>query len=535
MMKLFSIVSTLLFIGSVGAQSLGVTKLGQLTYTNSINDVWGYVDSATGTEYALVGVQDGLSIVNVDSAQNPTEVFFVNGANSIWRDMKSFRHYAYAVHDVTSSFQTDGFTIVDMNTIENRFPTFFKRKPLIKLNDSVSEVFERAHNIYIDENGILYAFGSNVGAGGALMFDLKPDPTNPQFLGIFNDYYLHDGVARGDTLWGAAVYNGFFSAIDVSSKTNPREMARKNTPFNFAHNIWFSDDNQRVFTTDERSAAYIAEYDVSDLNNIEELDLIRTSFGNDVVPHNAHFHNNFLFNSYYTSGLQIVDVSEPGVMVETGYYDTSPQSGDGFGGAWGAYPYLPSQHILVTDRQTGLWVFSSTFPRAAFFQCSVQDSVSGANLLNAQIDFINGSITGATDVFGNFKDGQRDSGVYDVRISKSGYASDTIRVTLKQGQKVQRLIKLAPLGLSVSNPQLWPAIELYPNPTAGTLNLAHLPGAPKALDLQILSLDGRLLYQETLAPGQTQWTGNLSLSAGTYLLRLRDEAKGSKQFTFIKR
>ena len=79
--------------------------------------------------------------------------------------------------------------------------------------------FLRAHNIYIDENGFAYIFGSQDGpASGAIILDLNDDPMNPSIAGLFDDYYLHDGMVRGDTLWGSAVYEGVMSAIDVSDK-----------------------------------------------------------------------------------------------------------------------------------------------------------------------------------------------------------------------------------------------------------------------------------------------------------------------------
>ncbi len=96
--------------------------------------------------------------------------------------------------------------------------------------------FSTVHNIYIDETGKLYNFGSDNGVGGAIIYDLTGDPMNPSELGRFNDYYFHDGMARGDTLWGAAIYEGFFAAVDVSDPANPYAMATKTTPGYFAHN-----------------------------------------------------------------------------------------------------------------------------------------------------------------------------------------------------------------------------------------------------------------------------------------------------------
>ena len=44
--------------------------------------------------------------------------------------------------------------------------------------------------------------------------------------------------------------------------------------------------------------------------------------------------------------------------VEVGFYDTSELTGL-FDGNWGTYAYLPSGYIISSDRQTGLYIFSS--------------------------------------------------------------------------------------------------------------------------------------------------------------------------------
>ena len=56
---------------------------------SELNDIWGWVDSA-GNEYAIVGMNDGTSIIDLSDPLSPQEVLFVPGMNSIWRDIKTF-------------------------------------------------------------------------------------------------------------------------------------------------------------------------------------------------------------------------------------------------------------------------------------------------------------------------------------------------------------------------------------------------------------------------------------------------------------
>ncbi len=507
--------------------SLDVQKLGQLAYSQTINDLWGWVDTANAKEYALVGVQNGLSVVDVTNPNSPVQVKFFAGASSTWRDMKTFGNYAYTVHDVYNG-QSDGIFIVDMTTIGNQNPTVFRRNPSLQVGQS-SGVFQRAHNLYIDENGFLYLFGANLGVGGALIFDLNTTPTNPTYVGAFDDFYLHDGVVRGDTLWGAAVLNGFFMPIDISQKASPSIMASQNTPYNFTHNIWFSDDNQRVFTTDEKSGAFIAEYDISDLNNITELDRIRSSFGNDIIPHNVHFHNDFLVNSYYTAGLQILDVSQPGFMIETGFYDTSPSSGDGFSGCWGAYPYLPSGNILATDRQQGLFVLHSDYTRGCYLNASVIDSISRQNIIIANVDVLNTNMSGTTNIFGNFRATQAQAGTFQVVVSKAGYKTDTFSISLTNGVLLNKQFALLPETFSTLEQSILNSVSIYPNPSQGVVRLRGLDGLGDDLSWSLLDLSGQVLQEGSLVAERPEIDfGNAY--QGLYLLQISSKS-ASKSYS----
>ena len=329
------------------SSSLNMDLVGVIDYDETINDIWGYANN--NNEYALVGTNEGFSVVDITTPENPNEIFFIEGTETIWRDIKTWQNYAYIVCDNCP----DGLLIVDLNDLSGNTYNFN------------TDFFNKAHNLFIDENGYLYAFGGN--PSGAMILNLNNDPMNPTLEGVFNDYYLHDGMVRGDTLWGGAIYEGMFIVVDVNDKSNPSLMSSHPTSSSFTHNCWISADGNTLFTTDEVSGAYIGAYNVSNIYDIEQIDLIQDWTGlGDVVPHNTHVAGNYLITSYYTSGVTIIDASEPSNLIEVAYFDTSPQyEGDGFYGCWGAYPYLPSGLILATDRQNGLHILST--PISEFF------------------------------------------------------------------------------------------------------------------------------------------------------------------------
>ena len=506
---------------SYAQDSLAVNKLGQFQFGVTMNEVWGY-HTATD-EYALCGLNTGFSIVDVTNPSVPIQKHFIPGEHTIWRDIKTWSHYAYVVHDgVGSSGNSEGIRIIDLNTIDSASLSFVQFYPTVTI-DTVQYTFQDAHNLYVDENGVLYVFGSNLGNGGASMFDLKQNPMNPTYLGTYNDSYYHDGIAVGDTLYGAAINKGRFEVVDVSNKVKPVMWASQVTPNNFCHNIWFSDDHKKVFTTDEKTGAFVTAYDVSDLNNITELDRIRTGIydPNLVIPHNTHVLNDFLVTSYYTSGLQIVDASEPDILIETAYYDTSPFSGDGFQGAWGAYPYLPSGNILVSDRQEGLFILGSTYPRACFFRAFVKDSVTKLPIPDADITMVRTQIFGKTDLHGNFKSGRRDTGDFLVVVEKPGYHTDTLHVKMRRGVMQSRSVALIPIGFSIDeNGYLTKSLQVYPNPSRGDITL-ELNGIHNGLaEIKVFDLSGRQHYESHVESSAERVNLSLGLKQGVYIINL---------------
>ena len=358
MKKILVTVCVCFFSYVFSQESLNMDLVGQFSFPQGTNDIWGYADGST--EYALVGLTNGFSVVDITDPSNPSELFFISGSNSIWRDVKTWGKYAY----VTTEAE-DGLLIVDLSDETGQTYVY------------TEEFFTTSHNIYIDENGYAYIFGADTGNGGAVILDLTNDPMNPTLAGIFDNNYLHDGMVRGDTLWGSAIYLGDFQVIDVSDKQNIEILSSYSTSCQFTHNAWISDDNNYLFTTDETAGCYVGAYDVSDIYDIQEIDLIQEWTGDgasgsqeNVIPHNTHVLGDYLITSYYTSGVTVIDASDPFNLIEVAYYDTSPLSGGSFDGCWGAYPYLPSGLVLATDQQEGLFILHTPYGAYEGFGCT---------------------------------------------------------------------------------------------------------------------------------------------------------------------
>ena len=458
----FSLLSVLLTLSVYSQDKLNIEKVGQLSYDRGLNDVWGYTD-ASGIEYALVGLDSGISIVDISTPSNPIEKIRIDGPLTVWRDLKTWSHYAYVTHDIIANdnvLSDQGLVVIDLDSLET---PYYKEVRLTVDLDTIVDSLRSAHNLYIDENGVCYVFGSNVAKGGALLIDVATDPWNPSYLGIFDDFYLHDGMARGDTLWGAAIYRGFFAGIDVSDISNPQVINTGYTPSFFTHNCWISDDGKTLFTTDERTDAYIGSYDVSDISDgVQRLDRIQRLPGSEAVPHNVHVYGDWLVTSYYSTGIQIVNAKRPELLVEVGYYDTYPQdNGANFRGNWGAYPYFPSGLIAASDRDNGLFILNPDYKDAAYADFQVSDSLTGELLFNTELYFSNEKDTVQTDLMAKASKAVTYTGNDTVSVMVEGYQPRKIAFKYEEG--LSRAVPIRLLKNGFSRPVIGDFI-VYPNP-----------------------------------------------------------------------
>lgn len=428
---------TLYFSLQTGFSQLNMHLLSNIDYqalhNAQLNDIWGYVDEE-GNEYALVGTTKGTSIVDVTDPENPVEVFWEPGTDNIWRDLVTWGDYAYI-----STEANDGLLIIDLSPLPHS-----TNLPVNYYFGNGGVIFSRAHTVFADA-GYCYLFGSNVGNGGVQILDIHTDPMNPVIAGQFDNWYCHDGFVQNDTMYLAHIYSGFFSIVDVTDKSNPVLLGTKTTPSHFTHNIWPGPDGNYAFTTDEVSGAYIASYDISDPSNIVELDRIQSSPGKNVVPHNTHFINNFIVTSYYSDGVTIHDVTHPYNMIEVGNFDTYPYQTGGFDGCWGAYPYLPSENILATDREYGLFVLGATYQQAAYLEGTVTDISTGLPIDNVTISIAGWEHENATDNSGFYATGRPHGGVAAVTYNKIGYYPETDNVILQNGIITTHNVQLIPI------------------------------------------------------------------------------------------
>lgn len=490
-------------------ENFNIELMAQYTFTQELSDVWGYVDEE-GNEYAIVGRQAGVSVINVTDTGNLFSVGEFNGNWTVWRDIKVWEDHAYVTCDACGN----GLLIIDLSPL----PQSTSLPYTYYTGDTFQ--FQSAHNIYIDEHGVAYITGANHSAGGAIFLDLTQDPMAPVELGKYDNNYLHDAVVRGDTMWGSAVYIGEAQAIDVSDKENPQLISSWKTPSAFTHNIWFSDDNNYVYTTDEVVDGSIGAYDVSDVMNPTEVD-VWSPKEPEIIPHNTHFMDDFLITSHYTIGVSIVSVLRPNNMLEVGRYDTSPSyNGGTFNGCWGAYPWLPSGKLLATDIETGLYVFKPAYLHGCYLEGEVYDVHTGDPIFFPTIEILGDSVETEGDITGDYALSMIDSGMYSIKVSADGYYDTIITgVVLKNGEVTIQDVGMSNWPTGVREASLEVAVTVFPNPAKDVVQVR----ATEAIEsIRVYDLSGHVvdLGAQVLRSNASQLDVS-ALSAGIYMVEVR--------------
>ncbi|HHM21107.1 MAG TPA: choice-of-anchor B family protein, partial [Bacteroidetes bacterium] len=245
---LFASVATLAF------PQFNMTLLDAIDYGTNANDIWGWVDPDDGTEYALVGLRDGLSIVDLTDPEDVVEVQFVPGPNSTWRDIKTWGNHVYVTNETGN-----GLLVVDMSDAPDSI-TWYEWAPDLPDLGQLSS----CHNLYIDEFGYCYLSGCNINGGGMVVLDVFSDPGNPIYVAPAPPVYAHDVYVRDNKMYASEIYAGSLSIYDVSDKQNITLLGSTQTPYTFTHNAWLNDAGDVAFTTDEKGNAPVTSYDVSD-------------------------------------------------------------------------------------------------------------------------------------------------------------------------------------------------------------------------------------------------------------------------------
>jgi choice-of-anchor B domain-containing protein len=328
------------------AQAPNVAVLGTYNPGEYTNDIWGYVDPATGKEYALLLTRSNALVLDCSNPASPalrgTIPRSLSGwSRSTWRDARTFRHYMYVVTEGGGGMQ-----IVDLSNPDS--PVFLRTHTIPGVS------WTNTHNISIDvDAGICYAVGTS---GGMHVMDLNADPVNPRHLTSYTAEYVHDMQAQDGLAYLAEYNRRTFRILDVR---NLPAMPLVGSAFlNAAHTSFPTRDGRFVVGTSETFGGGITVFDATNPASPGAIATWRTG-GSQTSVHNAFLRDRLVHMSYYSEGYQVLDLSDPTQPVSVGHHDSNVATG-GYDGAWGCYPFQPSGNVYLSDTSNGLLVLRPT-------------------------------------------------------------------------------------------------------------------------------------------------------------------------------
>ncbi|NUO81650.1 choice-of-anchor B family protein [candidate division KSB1 bacterium] len=419
-------------------RNYNVTLLGQLDQYGGYSNIWGYTDGA-GNEYALVGADLGLSIVNITDPRNPVEVDFVPGPPSAWREIKTYSNYAYVVSEATQPNHLTGIQIVDLSPLPDS-----ARYLGVMRWPNVNATTARAHTISVDEAGHLYIQGGTATQGAANQGGVRilslASPAAPTTVGLNGSRYVHDSFIKNNLLFNSNIYDGgHVDIFNISDRANPRFLTSITYPQGFSHNAGTTDDGNYLITTDEAEGYTVKVWDIhvlwdGDSGNDNNIELVAEYISDPAhIAHNVHVKGDYAYIAHYTEGVTVLDIADPTKPAEIGYYDTIDEPFLGFDGVWGVYPYFPSGTFVVSDMSNGLFVLKlDQSLRGGSISGFVLEQTTGNPIAQAAVKFIEAGKALVADAGGLFL--QRTfEGHHTVAASAFGYLPDTLEANVSAG------------------------------------------------------------------------------------------------------
>ena len=380
------------------------TLIGSEAFDNVYNEVWGVV--VDDREYAIIGSTAGTHFFDVTNPSTASEIAFVAGRvvgdEIIHRDYHDYQNYLYAVSDEgLSSLQ-----IIDISTLPDSVSVVY---------DS-SDLFYRSHNIFIDTaKARLYTTNGDI-------YTLE-NPIDPKFLYNTSLLSSHDVYVENDTAYINTGTLGFV-IVDFSQTTleNQSHEVIGTLPTypdqGYNHSGWITPDGNYYAMADETWGMRMKMLDISDFSNIEVVALFGSGVDENSIPHNQIINGNYLYTAYYHDGFYVHDISDPFTPILIGYYDTfEPDHHESYMGAWGVYPFLPSGNILISDMQTGLYLFEVNYDNPLGIDVLVNNK--NAIYPNPCSDVLNLNLTNKSQV-----------NLYDIQGNKVFNASDVYNIQL---------------------------------------------------------------------------------------------------------
>ncbi|MFT5185196.1 MAG: choice-of-anchor B domain-containing protein [Flavobacteriales bacterium] len=384
------------------------------------NDVWGWTDSESGREFALIGKNTGTAFIEITDPLYPVYLgsLATQTDPSLWRDVKVYSNHAFVVSEA-GDHGMQIFDLTQLLTVDS--------PPEVFENTAFYDGFGDAHNICInEESGFAYGVGADNMNGGLHIVDIS-DPTDPIIAGGYSeDGYTHDAqivnyMGPDDDYAGAelafACNENNIAIIDVSIKDDCQLISHMDYEEpGYVHQGWLTEDHKYFLSNDELDESFNSTptrtfiFDVQDIDNPFFMGFYEA--GNDAIDHNLYIIDDLVYESNYRSGLRILDAGdiENAILTEIAFFDVHPDNDNAaFSGSWSNYAWYPSGNVVVSDMYDGFFVLKPTIfkvnPAAAIIGCDADElsfEISSEIDFPGSFDITLEGLDGATIVGGSF-------------------------------------------------------------------------------------------------------------------------------------
>lgn len=368
---------------------------------STTNSLWGWTDPQSGTEYALVGLDNGTAFFDLSVPDHPLYLgkLPTHTASSVWRDVRVHANHAFVVADNNGAH---GMQVFDLTRLRN-----VVAPPVSFTEDAHYPNFGRGHTININPaSGYAYVPGTNTcnapTATGALhMVDVRV-PTAPVFAGcVTTGSYTHetscvnysgpDAAHVGKEIcFNANGPTDRVAIVDVSNKAAPVTLSSTTyTGSGYPHQGDLTTDQRYLLLNDELDESQFGHnartlvWDVSDLD--APVLVGAHTHALPVIDHNLYVHGNYVYESNYESGLRILRLGNlsQAQLTEVAYFDTYPaRNAPEFNGNWNNYRFPGSGLVIATGIDEGLFVLRPNLCEAPAAPADLAATAAGDNRID---------------------------------------------------------------------------------------------------------------------------------------------------------
>lgn len=351
-----------------------LSEMGAETEAIKGNDHWGWVDSASGREFVMFAMSNGVSFVEITNPITPTYLGKLPGTNpeqtSLWWDVKEYENYAFIVSDTPT---TNGMQIFDLTQLLNVTTT------TTFTYTAVYTGFDLGHNLWInEETGYLYAFRTSGDEcqSGVHMLNIQ-DPLAVEFAGciLSGEPVSFDGHCMlyhgpDTTYTGREICfigsDERYNIVDVTDKSQPTFLANPPIPtvdgMHMAHQPLLTPDQRYMLFEDKmdemHGPTHTYIFDVSDLNSPRYIGV--HVHETNATDHNMFIKNGFVYQSNFEAGLRVFNLTQiaQADLVEYAYFDTNPEddTNNVNRGAYGLYPWWDDDIVTLSTIENGLFI-----------------------------------------------------------------------------------------------------------------------------------------------------------------------------------